>query len=276
MIDRVAFDFNNLTDDENHFLEEARQHQESKMSKMPAFPARTVVSSFVDCEEDLCSFLRMVPYCSQHEDVWSPLLVRIMLDTCSQLDSLWGYTAWLSRFVRQEKKRRDRLTIRDYFKYFAEAPLTPLGKRWVVFWSEEPTQIRPFESWDGGESYKDLDWWKVYNKVKHDRLANREMATLSVAVHAMAGLFLAILSCEHCRYGIEAADWLTSSERVAYNPKASLGEDSPSVKYNFVAAESQLFSYPVGWCGATVEKNDSWYGSASMKFRHWFSNYSAE
>ena len=154
-----------------------------------------------------------------------------------------------------------------------------LPKRWVVFWGEDVLQLHPFQEWDGASKYEPLDWWEAYNKLKHDRLANKTKGTLSAAVDAMAGLFLAILSNQYCRYAVEAAGWLSASsasDAVAYNPKPSLGEDSPSVKDNYVAAESLLFAYPVGWSTQPVRIADLWKGNASFRFRHWFEEYSTD
>lgn len=245
------------------------------MAASTSFPARTVVTSFVECEEALAKVLRIVPWCTQHESVWSPTLTTVIMEACSQLDSLWGHEAWLSPYVRAKKKRRD-LTVCDHFQHFSNKSLTPLGARWVVFWGGDPAQIRPFEAWADPRKYAALEWWNVYNKLKHDRLENQEKATLLYAVSAVAGLFLAILLSDHCRYAVEAAGWLSASDAVSYNPKASLGEDSQSIKEGYVLAESKLFSYPVGWCTQAVKRSDEWRGNASMQFKHWFSEYSTE
>ncbi len=231
--------------------------------------ARTAVESYLSCEQTLAGVLRVVPWCDEHKSVWSPALCTVIMEACTQLDSLWRFTAWHSTCVQQSKKRKD-LSIHDYFRYFANQSLTPLADRWVVFWGGEPTQMRPFVRWGNAKTYTDLAWWLTYNKLKHDRLEHRKMATLEAAVEATAGLFLGILSCEYCRYAVEAAGWLSARDSVSHNPKASLGEDSPSVKDDYVLAETALFSYPVGWCKATISKTDDWLGNASFRFKHWF------
>ncbi len=236
-----------------------------------SFPAGTVVTSFLQCEEQLARVLKVLPYCPEHEEVWSPILASLLMDACSQLDSLWGHTAWLSECVRKDNKRRD-LGIKNYFEYFGEY----VKDRWVVFWPDEPVKIQPFQAWDGASEYEPLAWWQAYNQTKHDRLANLNKATLSATTNAIAGLFLAILRCEYCRYAVEAADWLSSSDAVAHNPKAWLDEDSGTVKDTYIVAETKLFAYPVGWCDVTVAEEDLWIGNASWRFRQWFSRYSSE
>ena len=120
------------------------------------------------------------------------------------------------------------------------------------------------------ESYDSLDWWQAYNNLKHDRLMNREQATLKRAVCALAGLFVAILRCEYCRNDIAQAGWLSGNN---HRPEAWLGEDSPHTPSEFIAAESKLFSYPVGWCEAEIQGSQPWAGPASHRFKQWFDGY---
>lgn len=243
------------------------------MTPSESFPERTVVTSFLLCEETLTGVLRIVPWCEEHEHVWSPVLTTVIMEACTQLDSLWRYTAWLSRCVGAKKKERNDLGIPDYFRYFAKESLTPLGDRWVVFWGPDPAQIRPFQAWAGATTYAKLEWWDAYTSLKHDRLKHQKEGTLSAAVNATAGLFLGILSCGHCGNAVQAAGWLSARDSISHNPKASLGEDSSSVKDGYVLAETGLFSYPVGWCRAEVKENDDWCGNASFRFKQWFREY---
>jgi len=53
----------------------------------------SVLSWYVEAEDMLQDVLRYVPYCSEHKSVWSPKLVTILHEVCSQLDSLWFYQA---------------------------------------------------------------------------------------------------------------------------------------------------------------------------------------
>ena len=228
------------------------------------FPANSVINSFNTTEKMLVDVVNVVPYCDGHRDVWSPVLVTIILEACSQLDSLWKYDAKQSSYVT-----KDRLSIRDYFVYYGEY----MAPKWLVFYGEVPEKIQPFESWGkipSSADYQELEWWAAYNKVKHNRLKNRTSATLKHAVYALAGLFTAILRCELCRSAIEQADWLLGD---GYNLKASLGEDSPSTKLKYITAESKLFTYPVGWSDESIDSATEWKGACSFRFRHWLEVY---
>ncbi len=231
------------------------------------FPANAVLNTYISTENMLIDAMRIIPYCEEHEDVWSPVFVTILLEVCSQLDSLWKYQAQLSSFVT-----KTRLTIKDYFEYFGEY----LAPKWVVFYGEEPQKIQPYKSWSEVNEYKSNNypdtewWWSAYNKVKHDRLRNRANATLKHVVNSLAGLFLAILRFELCRSAVAQASWLIGN---GYNLKASLGEDSPSVKSNFITAETKLFTYAVGWGNESIAQSIRWDGYCSLRFRDWLDNY---
>ena len=232
------------------------------------FPANSVISSYVSTENMLKDILQIVPFCDEHENVWSPKLVTIILESCSQLDSLWKSQALNSPCVSKTN-----LNVSDYFEFFGET----MSKRWVVFYGELPQKLCPFDNWSSVLKFKandyskhELKWWNTYNKLKHDRLQNLSKAILKDAVLSLAGLFIAIIKCEFCRDAIAQAGWLNGNNDEPYNISAWLTEDSPSVKLQYVSVESNLFTYPVGWCEEKVSKGFGWSAPASTRFLHWF------
>lgn len=237
----------------------------------------SILNWYVDTEDMLQDVLRYVPYCSEHRGVWSPKLVTILHEVCSQLDSLWFYQAKKTGFVKKGK-----LNIVDYFEYYGES----IAPKWAVFWGEEPERIQPFKSWNNlpATSYKKEqwkpkftpEWWEAYQKVKHNRLANKHMATLKFTVNAVAGLFLAIIGNEDCRDGIAQLGWLSDNGMTNGNPQAWLGEDSIGTYRNCIAVESKLFTYPVGWSRVTINKRSCWNGCASHRFQQWFNQHETE
>jgi hypothetical protein len=187
----------------------------------------------------------------------------VILEACTQLDSLWSTMAAESFGVTREA-----LDIRDYFQYYGKK----MARKWVVLWGDEPAQIYPFGPWQTDRPYKPenfqvLPWWRAYSKLKHNRLENRELATLEPAVNAVAGLFLAILNCEHCKEAVANAKWLSAKMD---RPEAWLGDDGPSTWDQWIAAETPLFSHAVGWDTKVVKPEMGWGGPASARFKTWF------
>jgi len=201
------------------------------------FPAGTVVSAFIEAERALSEILRVVPYCPEHQDVWSPRLGEMLLYLCSQLDSLW----------RQEipcAKPRKHLNMTDYSGHFAGS----LCGKFVVFWGdiEGGTILAPFQEWEVGSNSSPL-WWTAYNKVKHDCLANRKLGSLKNVCRAMAGLFVAILRSKLCLSHVLATDWLALDVYAPENIAPHLANDTEWTEAG-IKVESHLFSYVVGTC----------------------------
>ena len=243
------------------------------------FPASSVVNWYITAEDMLLDVLRVVPYCRENDNVWSPVLARILQEGCSQLDSLWLDEARTLALCAKS----DELNIRDYFEHFGP----DVKYKWVVCWGEEPNLIQPFRPWAGlkdsefrkknYDKQPKLDWWQAHQRVKHDRIANQRKATLGRAVNAVAALFLAILRCKACCDAILQTGWLSSAPWDSPTPGNTwlkeLNPKDTKDKHRFFAAESKLFSYPVGWCKVTIKKGDKWLGNASHRFMLWFNDY---
>ena len=69
------------------------------------------------------------------------------------------------------------------------------------------------------------------------------------------------------RQAIAQAGWLSCGFS---KPEAWLGEDSPSCKDRYVAAETKLFSYAVSWGKEPMPPKAMWRGPASDRFIRWF------
>jgi len=245
------------------------------MSKIVHFPATSVLDWYSEAELMLTDFLKYVPYCDAHEGVWSPKLVIVLQETCSQIDSLWRWEA-----VNLYQRNSD-VDIKDYFALYG-AQIAP---RWVVFWSEEPKKVQPFSEWQDITSYKPLDWWKEgYQKVKHSRLENRACSSLKRTVEALAGLFLAIIHSQNCWDSLWEKHWMSwdDSGGTPFNPLDCLKEDFGSLNNQnrcgvmHMAIESELFTYPVGLCNGLIKADKSfphWKGSCSHRFKAWYYNY---
>lgn len=238
------------------------------MKQYKDVPEHFILNSFINVENQLIEILNVIPYCKEHENVWSPLLIPIIQDSCSQIDSLWNLQAKQSSYIKKWK-----LGIKDYFTYFGEDISSKIA---IFFGKEKPELVQPFAEWYGIpkydiDTYKDINWWADYNKIKHNRLYYRNKATIKNAVHSLAGLFLAIIKCPLCRNGVVQTGWVSARYP---NLVACLSEDSPSSYMNYCVVESKLFTYPIGWNGREVPRDWNWSCfDASQRFINWFDEY---
>ncbi len=236
------------------------------MAGVDTFPGRSVISAFNLVERMLGEVLHVIPYAPEHEGVWSPSLVTILLEACSQLDSLWKYE--VEHPTNPVLPLKGNLNIAYYFQNLGQK----VADRWVVLWGEEGEKIQPFAPWAevpdfGPASYRPLDWWQAYNEVKHDRLANRKQATLRNAAYALAGLFLGILRCPACAEFILQEGWVPSRPHDHDEPSMLLSDDP---RISFLVAESALFSHLLSRDKPTRQGPWSIETRASARFVRWF------
>ncbi len=200
------------------------------------FSPSSVISSFNSVERMLHDFMYFVPYCDDHEKVWSPRLATVLLEAGSQLDSLWKVEGgWAAN---------RRPNIKDYFEKFGEGT----AYRWLVLWGEKGERIQPFAAWSdvpnySRESYKTIKWWDDYNEVKHNRLQHQKRATLKCAAQAVAGLFIAIVHNADCAEAVVAERWVLNPDVYL---KITAGQLlSNEINAENLVAESEVFSHLV-------------------------------
>ena len=99
------------------------------MNATSTFPGETVISSFSQVELMFDDVLRHIPYVSEHKDVWSPSLVTVLMEACSQLDSLWKYKVTNSPNAILPPSGEN-LNITYYFQNFGQS----LASEWAVLW----------------------------------------------------------------------------------------------------------------------------------------------
>lgn len=229
------------------------------MDEEPA-SGRVMVVSFAQAEDAFCDLLQTIPYCQEHEHVWSPKLVTILMECCSQLDSLLKFESGQAN-----------ATIADHFARVGKE----LAGKWAVFWAEQGQRLWPFKAWldaseFGRDSYTPLDWWQAYNDVKHNRIANRSKATLACTAQAMAGLFLAIATSRVTHTAMAEANWLSGhGDDLA----AWLSEEPESVREQKITIESRLFTYIVAWTDDEILRWPYWLAKSSYRFAKWYNEY---
>jgi hypothetical protein len=233
------------------------------MSSPSSFSGHTVTAGFKLVENMLAESLDYIPFCTEHEFVWSPRFITILLEAGGQLDSLWRFEATHGP-VPVTPTGKD-LNMVDYHRVFNSR----MAGEWLVFWGEDGRKLQPFSPW-ASAIYSPLDWWQAYNKVKHDRLTNRKEATLKITVDAVASLFLAILKSPLCGEAVALERWIDPD---MFDKLFGI-TSPPSLGPNFVSldvAESRLMCYLYrevgGQPGAKVKVDCD-----NFRFYSWYKN----
>lgn len=144
-------------------------------------------------EQEFMNSLRYLPAVPAHYNVWSVHFADLLIRIGSIFDSFLKTTLFCSfldentvAIASREKYEDNKITIKDYYNIF-ESYYNLSSKTLFNLITSEP--IVPFSEW-GNNEYTSLGWWKAYTKLKHDRSANKEVATLESTQNALASLFL--------------------------------------------------------------------------------------
>lgn len=217
-----------------------------------------ILASYEYVENLLIEFLQAVPFEAadpngkmQPEHVWSPRLVTILQEICSQIDSYCRH-----ELVRiKAKPARKHFDIDDYRKHFGKW----LSERKLLFWQDEngdPVSIQPFSQWSCGKGSP--GWWNAYNKVKHDRIRNKKLGTLKHCVEALAGLLFVILRLAGIDPNVKRMLVSSTWWQVMGAFAAEVTEDNDDEiwrnlsRYNVI--ETRLFTFPFGWWNDKIVK----------------------
>ena len=140
-------------------------------------------------ERGILQFAEHVPLTPEHEQLDAPILVSCLMDACGLLDSVFRDMTSDPADVSGNKIPRGDCTIKEFAQL--HAPSLELPKTRSVMLVSPSRHRNPFKPWESilsGGPYTDLDWWKAYNKVKHDRLANIKKCTLGISLDALCAL----------------------------------------------------------------------------------------
>ena len=157
----------------------------------------TAIESFLELERRFEEFVRVVPIAPEHNRVHSPVLASILLDGCSLLETVLKSAMDNARYnginniaairARRYSQTAPYLNIRDLRAVFR--PDTLYAK--PVWYLPRGESSFPWYVWRNANGQP--SWWNAYNAVKHSRFQNASQATLLTTLHALKGLFLALV-----------------------------------------------------------------------------------
>jgi len=199
-------------------------------------------------EEDMLRVAEYIPLETQQYGVYSFKLADIILRSCSHIESLFKDVIRnqdLSDHPDQEmikdKKRKRRLTIRDYIEIFSD------------YWNLAPVEItirrnndikRPFEEFENPDpKRKTPTWWQAYNKLKHDFYSEIEKGTLENALTSLSALFA--LNCklqENLNY-LVLNRVITCPNFISIEGLSSYIKKYPKLDKYSLLVETDLFRY---------------------------------
>jgi len=199
-------------------------------------------------EKRLLVITDVIPFINEKDlqNIKSPRLVPIIVETCSIIDTLLR-SMMPETFKRPGPKGRNMTSrganIYDYYREL-EGELNLCSTKSLLL-QGIPIILCPFKDWSDN-SNKPMAWWKVYNRLKHDRIQTSNEANLFHCVKALCALMQVMTKIPSVMGLALRTNWV---QTAGYNPVETIKDISNinTSKYIAYSALFATFLSPVEW-----------------------------
>ena len=171
---------------------------------------------YLDLEKEMADFLSYVPLEKSHSEVYSPKLVKIILQVgpeilnafnlaigninpTAKIDEMFGMSdlsndlsaLWTEEAELRSKKQS--LSFKKYYAFLEKYGFNKPSKAEVQLREKNSLILTPFK-----EDFP--NWWAVYNSLKHDKYNNLSSATLFTTLMCLGALFWMLDCCAEDLY----------------------------------------------------------------------------
>lgn len=115
----------------------------------------------------------------KNKNTFSLELRNIILLSAMEVESHW------QTLMRDNGYKKDRLTTKDYVRLLE---FIDFDMEFSLILNNEYENISPFKDWNSSLPTKSLKWYNAYNKIKHDRIQQLDLATLENAINSTCAL----------------------------------------------------------------------------------------
>jgi hypothetical protein len=187
-----------------------------------------IISNFITLETDLLKCLEYIPFIDSNMGIVSPKFIPIIMEGCSIIDSI---------FYDLSEKDSNRYNLKSYAEEFEET--LELSENISLFLFAPLKPISPFKGW----TKEQPEWWVAYNKLKHNRINNYNLSTISSAINTLTALHQLIARNKSFIGPSLKAGWINTNDFDTIDKltsSAQLGPLHPSPPSMVI--ESRLFA----------------------------------
>jgi len=138
-------------------------------------------------EKDFKNLFDYIELNDSNKNTFSHRIFELILRACTEFETNSKGILKDNGFISTNNWK-----ITDYFKINNASKLNLYEVR-LNIWTPNSEIIKPFAEWNA-LTFNPLSWYQNYNKVKHDRNANFQLASLENLVLCMAGLLVILAS----------------------------------------------------------------------------------
>lgn len=146
-------------------------------------------SYYLSIESMLQKTSQYVSHSEKNQNTYSDEFAKIILLSCSEIDSLLKTVCKHKKIYSEEKYynmlvySKALIEVKDIKDFaFSTDPMTSINESSII--------VFPFKGLDTKEKNAGLSWWSDYQKLKHNRLENAELGNLHNATCALTAHYI--------------------------------------------------------------------------------------
>lgn len=116
----------------------------------------------------------------KHLNIYSLKIRDLIIKASSEVETHWKELMRLNGYSKKSLNTKDYCKLKEFINFDLHLQLESYPT---------DTVFKPFENWDCELPSKSLEWYKVYNNLKHDRSNTLNQATLYQAINAVAAVY---------------------------------------------------------------------------------------
>lgn len=142
---------------------------------------------YLSIEKMLIKTNQYVTHSDKNKNTYSDEFASILLLSCSELDSLFKLLC-MNHGIQSNGKY---FNMEDYAKVIVKNFSNGFGLATGTYTINDDNIVTfPFQNIDASKPYANLNWWKDYQSIKHDRIKNVTKGSLFNSVNTVAAQFI--------------------------------------------------------------------------------------
>lgn len=149
---------------------------------------------FLSLEEDFIKSTRYVELCEDNYNTYSIEYTRLLVSICAEIEII------LKLLCNEEGGDASRFNINELREFLYTKQYSKLHENNISILSHDIEDIKPWGEWS--KPANNLEWWQVYNGIKHSTDVKFKYANLKNVFFALSALFIIELYLYDRKYNV--------------------------------------------------------------------------
>jgi hypothetical protein len=134
-----------------------------------------------------CLFHAVEPH-ESNKNTYGLAFRDLIIKSCTEVETHWKELMNLNNYKKSNLNTKDYCKLMEFINF---------GQELKLYNYPSYELITPFLNWNPEKPTKSLDWYNVYNELKHDRTNNLNKATLKAAIDSVSAVFILVAIRNH-------------------------------------------------------------------------------